>query len=185
MYADGLPDNGLKELIEKHSRPDNCTQLTEVRLNDLIWVLLNSFNQAQDSRFQIFQNCLVTAGVTVTKLLNMLTKHASGDVSQFVDLGMDALAVLGHGHKQLCLRRRELIKPHLSRQYVHLCSPSVPFTNQLFGSDVDTLIENITNTNIVSNKIVRNNQFQGQGRVRGCGRGGHYLNYRTRGQQPH
>ena len=82
-----------------------------------------------------------------------LTKHASGDVSQFVDLGMDALAVLGHGHRQLCLHRRELIKPHLSRQYVHLCSPSVPFTNQLFGSDVDTLIENITNTNKVSNKL--------------------------------
>ena len=114
-----------------------------------------------------------------------LTKHASGDVSQFVDLGMDALAVLGHGHRQLCLHRRELIKPHLSRQYVHLCSPSVPFTNQLFGSDVDTLIENITNTNKVSNKIVRNNKFQGQGRARGRGRGGRYLNYRTRGQQPH
>ena len=126
LYADGLPDNGLKELMEKHSRPDSCTRLTEVRVNDLIWVLLNSFNQAQDSqaqdsRFQIFQNCLVTAGVKVTKLLDILTKHASGDVSQFVDLGMDALAVLGHGHRQLCLHRRELIKPHLSRQYVHLC----------------------------------------------------------------
>ena len=74
LYADGLPDNGLKELMEKHSRPDNCTQLTEVRVNDLIWVLLNSFNQAQDSRFQIIQNCLVTAGVTVTKLLDMLKR---------------------------------------------------------------------------------------------------------------
>lgn len=50
--------------------------------------------------------------------------------------GSDAIALLGAANYQLNMRRRESITDELNNDYRHSCSPTVPFTDFLFGDDV-------------------------------------------------
>jgi hypothetical protein len=64
--------------------------------------------------------------------------------SQFSGLPvLNALALLGHSNRQMNMTRRDLIKPDLSYDYLHLCAHSLPYTDMLFGGDVSKSIRDI------------------------------------------
>lgn len=60
-----------------------------------------------------------------------------------------ALALLGHTQYESSLKRREVIRPSLKKEYAALCSPNVPVTSLLFGNDLQQQL----NKNKASNKI--------------------------------
>ena len=57
------------------------------------------------------------------------------DISQMVKMTTDAIALIGAANFELNMRRREQIKPELSKDYKNLCSSSVPGNDSLFGND--------------------------------------------------
>ncbi|KAK6168661.1 hypothetical protein SNE40_019852 [Patella caerulea] len=86
--------------------------------------------------------------------LNILRNSCKIDEHQdIIYLGTDALGLLGHCNRVTNIHRREMHKPDLSPQYVHLASSSIPFTSYLYGDDVSKNVSDIDSVNKVGNKI--------------------------------
>ena len=49
---------------------------------------------------------------------------------------MTALALLGHANRQICLTRRQFLKPELKTPFNQLCHHFVPVTGYLFGDEI-------------------------------------------------
>ena len=56
----------------------------------------------------------------------------------------------------LVQRRREALKPQISKDYAHLCAQKVNFTDSVFGDDVTKQSKDITDDNKVTHKLLVN-----------------------------
>ena len=72
LFANGLPDNKLSELLKNVERPENCNTLTKTRVNQLIWDLLSDYTRGEENRIQFKQGLVVKAAILVTKMLDKL-----------------------------------------------------------------------------------------------------------------
>lgn len=177
LFTKGLSDEEQKDLCKKFNRPENCPALVAPRVNQPVWTILRTETKSLDSRFQHLQECLIKASCCLTNHANTMAQTEQ-DTSNIED----ALALLGHTNREINLRRRECIKPDLSQDFLHLCSPSVPFTNYLFGDNVTQTVNDIQSINKVSNRVGgRGRGFRGRTRHqsrntgRGRGRGRTYV----------
>ena len=66
---------------------------------------------------------------------------------------LDSVAIIVYANNELNLRRRELIKPDLNRQYASLCSTQVPVTGLLFGDNLSQQCKDIQETNKLGQKF--------------------------------
>ncbi len=87
-----------------------------------------------DTKMQSIQSSLVKGATAVTQLVEELAQLVSGprtvDLQKVLDLGTDSLALLGNTNHLLNLIRRDLMKTDLKQDYLHLCSSTVPFTDE-------------------------------------------------------
>ena len=148
LFRDGLSEEVFKDICKLYDKPENCGHLTSVKVNQLVWDILAPGPQAMDVKLQTVQTCLAKAGITLTKL----AENIQGQVGPVEEI-MNALSFLGHGYHNLCLRRRELLKKGLNNDYGQLCSASVPYTDLLFGDEVEKKVKDITDVRQVGSKI--------------------------------
>lgn len=52
------------------------------------------------------------------------------------------------------MRRREFLKPELSKNFRYLCSSSLPLPKYLFGDDLSKQVEEIAKANKITSKVV-------------------------------
>lgn len=91
---------------------------------------------------------------------------------------MESLALLGHAKRQVCILRRESMKPDMKGEYTHLCSLNSKYTDYLFGDDVPKTVKDITDCYKIKTKIglgyregFRGRSIHGRARGRGAPRG--------------
>jgi hypothetical protein len=89
------------------------------------------------------------------------------DVESAIKTATDSVALLGAANFGLNMQRRDNVKPELNADYKHLCSPTVPFTEYLFGDDPDLSkqLKDLAEATKVSKKIrneSRQDSFKGQ-----------------------
>ena len=82
-----------------------------------------------------------------------------GEIPSCIDLGTAALGLLGHYNRQTNVKRRENHKPDLDFQYYHLCTPSQPYSEFLYGDDVTKNVQEIQNVNKFGRKISSDDQY--------------------------
>ena len=164
FFQNGLPDDQVSELLKNIDRPENCPMLKKTRVNQLIWDLLSDYTRAEENRVQYRQGLVVNAGILLTKLVNTLNecKNKEGDDFPFQDminLGTDALGLLGHWNRSTNLARRDYQRPDLSDEYYHLCSSTVPYTEFLYGDDISKKVSDIDSINKIGRKVRRGRGF--------------------------
>lgn len=183
-FRHGVDINLYKDTVEKYKKPENCTALSPVRVNDLIWYLLYDDTQAFDEKLQTLQTTLAKSGMAFAYTMDMIqSPHRLSKMEEIIDAGIDGLTLLGHAYHLLCLRRKELMKYDLDSHYGLLCSANIPHTSNLFGDDIEGEIRKITDTNKAAHTLRGanryNRHFSRRGRVRG--RGGDFSRGRGRG----
>ena len=57
------------------------------------------------------------------------------------------------GNRELNLKRRELLRPHLNAQFSALCNASTPISTELFGDDVRKEIDEAAKANRLGKKL--------------------------------
>ena len=57
------------------------------------------------------------------------------------------------------LKRRDLLRPDLNKQYGALCNPSTPMSTFLFGDDLNKEVEELTKSNKRSGKVHHKHRF--------------------------
>ena len=160
LWSKKLLNSKLQDKSAKYLRPANCETLATPRVNPEIWDKLSQSVKQQDLRSSSTQKTVGTDGTVLCKTIEMLLEmknskqpKSDSDIQQLVKLNTDAVALLGHAHVDLSYHRRESIKPHLNKDYAGPCATHVPVTALLFGSDLQTQLNNIRASNRVSTTV--------------------------------
>ena len=164
-----LSDDQLKEKAEKYPRPANCDKVVSPRVNPEIWAKLPRAVRGEDHKLFRVQTQLSTVTNLVVQATDMLLKEKSDPKSLQIDdlvrMNTDSVALVSHASHELAQRRREIIKPHLHRDYIELCSQEVPVTSLLFGDDLQTELTRIRATNKIGNTTNPSSHAPSQRRI--------------------
>ena len=113
------------------------------------------------------------------ELLKAYHKKAEPDYNALITMAMESLASSLHGNYELNLRRRELIKPDLHKDYHPLCSTAKSRSSFL---GVSKEVKEIADLNRVGNQVFGRGT-RGYGRsFRGRSRGFRQQNFLGRGR---
>lgn len=157
MFRNRLPDKLLKEKLERQARPENCDTAKPTRVNPGIWRKLREPTQKRDLQLFKIQQALVKGIIPVARLTDLSMTEKKGldqeGVQQIKQFGLDALSLLTHVNYELNMQRKQLMKPDIGRDYVSLCSPHVPFTDLLFGDDLQKQLKDIGDVNKIGAKV--------------------------------
>ena len=149
-----------KNLFQKILRPENCPGLSKITVNQVIWDRVSAEARAGDVKTQRVQSALVKGTTNVALIADLVLKSSEDkdniDITALLDklwkLTKDSLCCLGAANWELVQRRREALKPQISKDYAHLCAQKVKFTDSLFGDDVTKQIKDITDDNKVNDR---------------------------------
>lgn len=170
-----------KNLLQTILRPENCPGLSKITVNQVIWDRVSAEARTGDVKMQRVQNALVKGTTNVALIADLVLKSSEDkdniDTTALLDklwkLTEDSLCCLGAANWELVQRRREALKPQISKDYAHLCAQKVKFTDSLFGDDVTKQIKDITDDNKVTHKLLDKNKswHRPSHANRGSGRG--------------
>ena len=170
-----------KNLFQKILRPENCPGLSKITVNQVIWDRVSAEARTGDVKMQRVQSALVKGTTNVALIADLVLKSSEDkdniDTTALLDklwkLTEDSLCCLGAANWELVQRRREALKPQISKDYAHLCAQKVTFTDSLFGDDVTKQIKDITDDNKVTHKLLDKNRswHRPSHANRGSGRG--------------
>ena len=157
MFRNRLPDKLLKEKLERQARPENCDTVKPTRVNPGIWRKLREPTQKRDLQMYKIQQALVKGIIPIARLTDLSMTDKKGldqdGVKRIKQFGLDALSLLTHVNYELNMQRKQLMKPDIGRDYASLCSPHVPFTDLLFGDDLQKQLKDIGDVNKIGAKV--------------------------------
>lgn len=130
----------------KYLRPENCTDLVAPKINKQIWQQLRQETRNSDSAFQKAQSLVLSGLYAILQLCN----SSSGDQRNVLT---HTAVLLLSANRELNLKRRDLIRPDLNKQYASLCNPSTPVSSFLFGDDLNKEVEELTKSQKLSSKV--------------------------------
>ena len=146
LLTEKLTKEKLAEVQNKYLRPENCTNLVAPKINKQIWQQLRQETRNNDSAFQKAQSLLLSGLYAVLQLCN----SANGDQRNVLT---HTAVLLLSANRELNLKRRDLIRPDLKKQYSPLCNPSTALSTFLFGDDLNKEVEELTKSQKLSNKV--------------------------------
>ena len=161
-----LDDDVLTETKNRYTRPVNCECLEPTQVNHLLWDKLKLDTRSSDLKLQLIQAnllkeiipiVLVVEQRSTVKVQDKISEELL-DIPSLIRTATDSVALLGAANFGLNMQRRDNIKPELDADYKHLCSPTVSFTDFLFGDDPDLSkqLKDLAKATKVSKKIGKN-----------------------------
>ena len=95
--------------------------------------------------------------ISLARLTDLTLSEKHGLVKEGMQLikqfGLDALSLLTRVNYELNMQRKQLMKPDIGKDYAALCSPHVPFTDLLFGDDLQKQLKDIGDVNKIGAKV--------------------------------
>ena len=70
-----------------------------------------------------------------------------------------AVVLLMSANREWNLKRRDLLRPDLNKQYGALCNPTTPLSTFLFGDDLNKEVEELTKSNKLSGEVHQKHRF--------------------------
>lgn len=152
-----LEPGKLKNILQKHQRPQNCEQLYVPKVNPEIWYKMPGHIRKKDIKLANLQDTLQSSVSAIMSSLNDIMQ--SHEMKKQTDLKMvasnlvDATALIGHVSKELSFKRRESIRPILHNDFKQACSRDNKVESLLFGSDLAATAQKIKNTSKVMQSV--------------------------------
>ena len=92
------PNDKLKALLAK---PENCPDITKVRVNPEIWDQMNNFRCKADLRVSNIQQALQTATFGIPKVCDKLVDQQPSTDNETLATNIEAIVLLGHAVGEL------------------------------------------------------------------------------------
>ena len=146
LCKDHLPKAKLDAMLEQYHRPSNCDHLVSPKVNKVVWQQLNQAARTADNAMQQCQKLFLAS---VYAMLHACTQTPRADRPSLIH----ALVLTMSGNREINLRRREFLRPHLNSKYSALCNPSTPITSELFGDDINKEIDQLTKSSQLGTKL--------------------------------
>ena len=152
LINDKVPKEKLDQLQDKYLRPENCPWLMPPKVNKQIWQQLRQETRNSDSAFQKAQGFLMSGIYALLQLCN-----ESKDTPR--DTLIHTVVLLMSANREINLKRRDLLRPDLNKQFGALCNPSTSLSTFLFGDDLNKEVEDLTKANRLSVKVNQKQRF--------------------------
>ena len=144
-------EDKMKPLVDKYRTPENCGLLCVPRVNTPLWNELSHKAKSADLGLQEVQKSVVkTAQVLVSLTETVIQAKKKKELLNPKDLLSplsDAISFIGNAGYQTSLKRRDHLKPQLSKGYKSLCASSTPISELLFGDDLSKNVDDISKAN--------------------------------------
>ena len=118
-FHEGMPDENYSEMVKNISCPENCESLKETKVNPGVWSVLRTQTQTEDSKMRGIQNCIVKATCNLVKIME---GQADSLGESHLEMGMNAIGLLGQASKWIDTRRKENHKKDMDPKLHHLCA---------------------------------------------------------------
>lgn len=151
-----LPNDKLKPLLAKHAKPENCTDITTVKVNPEIWDQMNNFRCKADLRVSDIQQALQKATFGILKACDKLVDQQPNTDKATLAANIDTIVLIGHAVGELSWLRQEQIKPALKTEFHSLCTQaneSASRSDLLFGSYLAGQVRDAKDTNKIGKDI--------------------------------
>ena len=146
LLRDRLTKEKLSEVQSQYIRRENCPNLVAPKVNKQIWQQMRQETRNTDSALQKTQGLLVSGLCAVLEVRNV------SDGDQKSKLAHAAVLLLT-ANREFNMKRRDLIRPDLNKQYGALCNPSTAISTYLFGDELNKEVEELSKSNKLSNKV--------------------------------
>ncbi len=146
LLKDKLPKEKLAEVQAKYTRPENCPNLVSPKVNKQIWQQMRQETRNTDSSLQKTQSLLVSGLCAVLEVCNIAVEDQKCKLAH-------AAVLLLAANREVNMRRRDLIRPDLNKQFSSLCNPSIAISAYHFGDDLNKEVEELTKSNKLSGKV--------------------------------
>ena len=144
-------ENQLKEIRQKHKRPENIEYLQVPKVDDFLWRQLRGGTRANDFLLQKTHSLLASAAVPLLKALKSAQTSKDKDLKCHLS---DAFKLITDGIHSTIHVRRDKIKRDLQPKYKQLVCTLTPSAENLFDKLPESLksldstkLTNITLTN--------------------------------------
>ena len=180
LLKEGLSKDQLA-MKKEYLKPENCPMLEAPKVNTMLWGQLEQEPKNLDLSLQKGQGHLMSSLYALLKVCNQLIDKADG--KEMLTMLTHAVVLSLSANRQLNLSRRELLRPHLNKNYQALCNPAVPITTNLFGDDLNKQVDDLTKANKIGLKVEGSGKQHFHPYGRGSrARGRYRLNYGGRGR---
>ena len=152
LINDKVPKEKLNQLQERYLRPENCPSLVPPKINRQIWQQLRQETRNSDSAFQKTQGLLMGS---VYALLQLCSQMQGGPMDTLIH----TIVLLLAANRDINLKRRDLLRPDLNKQFRALCNPSTPLSTFLFGDDLNKEGEELSKSNRLIVKVNPKQRF--------------------------
>ena len=162
LFADIARDLKLEESLAKllqdkaaeYGVPGKCTELAIPRVEDLVWDQLDMQTRTRDAALQGLQQRLLRGLTAVAQAMDaIMAKDEERHFESEVRTLSDAIRFIGATNVDLCIKRRELIKPALNSEFKCICSATAPITDNVFGDNLPQQVKDIVETNRLKHKL--------------------------------
>lgn len=155
MLRHRMSDKALKEKLERQERPENCNNVKPTRVNPGIWRKLRDHTKRSDGQMYKIQQALIKGIIPVLRMtdLSMTGSLSNKQIQDMKKMGLEALSLLAHSNYEINVQRKQLMKSDIGRDYAYLCSSQMPFSDMLFGDDLQKQLKDIGDQNKIGAKI--------------------------------
>lgn len=142
--------------MDRHARPANCDAAKPTRVNAGIYRQLGEYTKKRDFNLYKIQQVLIKGIIPVIKIADLcMSSNLNGEKGQQAKrLALESLSLLTHTNYESNIQRKLFMKPDIGKDYTALCSPHVPFTDWLFGDDLQRQLKDIGDENKIGARVL-------------------------------
>lgn len=149
----------MKAIGEKYKTPENCPLVCIPKVNQALWSELPRASKLRDLGMQEIQKSIVKASQALAQMADDIIQSKKNNTQpkpkELLGVLSDSLTFLGNACYQTSLKRRENLKPELSKSFQALCLQSTPVTQSLFGDDLAKHVDEIAKANKITSKVFK------------------------------
>lgn len=181
-FRKGIKDDTMKKLLEEKRplRPENCENLAVVKMNTAVFKAIPAGAKKNDVKLQGISRTNIVGSIWLTQVVDemlQLQKDIKGN--QVAKKFQDSLSkcnqvlnMMAQTHYKINMFRKNAIRNVISPKYRDLCSENIPYTEELFGTDISKTVTELENQGKISLKMGQRNTYRHQNaRGRGFYRG--------------
>ena len=171
-FRSGIKEETMKKLMEekKPLRPENCENLSVVRMNSAVFKAIPALAKKNDVKLQQITRTNIVGSIWLTQAVNEMLqlqqelqdKQMAKKLSEPLSKCNQVLNMMAQTHFKTNMFRKNAIRNVISPKYRDLCSETVPYTEELFGTDISKTVTELENQGKLSLKMGQRSQYRPQ-----------------------
>jgi hypothetical protein len=145
-----MPVEQRKVAKDRYTAPDGIPYAKGPRINDVVRRNMSRFNKDMDDDQRDIQSSFSAAIVPILSAMDGINTEGEINRKEVTEHLSMALATIGSASYAISSKRRDRIRPSLSKEYKELCADDVVITSDLLGDDCEASIKRIKETSKAS-----------------------------------